>query len=197
MEWEINGTYFSPCSCKVGCPCSLGEKEADQGWCSGALVFDIKKGQANGVNLSGLKVALSVDWPGGFLGGDGTAKLYFEPGTSQEQMVSLESILEGKNGGVFEGIAQFISKWLPTGQAPIKIVGSDDQTHITIGDIGEMTIKPLKGANGELTKLLNGAAAFREEIILAKGTGSNWKDPEMRKWESGGHAEMSEFSWKA
>ena len=42
-----------------------------------------------------------------------------------------------------------------------------------------------------------GAAAFRDNVILARDAGSSWKDPEMRAWESGGHSEQADFDWSA
>ena len=58
-------------------------------------------------------------------------------------------------------------------------------------------VKSLRGPEDDFTKPLHGAATFREDTILAKGTGTCWQDPEMRQWESGGHAEFSEFDWSA
>ena len=76
MAWRITGTYYAPCSCNVGCPCTLGELEADRGWCSGTLVFDIQGGNVDGTNVGGTKVAVVGDWPSGFLAGNGTSRLY-------------------------------------------------------------------------------------------------------------------------
>jgi hypothetical protein len=72
-----------------------------------------------------------------------------------------------------------------------------DTTTISVAGIGELITTPLKGATGEYTRLMHGAATFRDNIILAKGSGSSWKDPEMRSWTSGGHSEQCEFDWSA
>jgi hypothetical protein len=50
---------------------------------------------------------------------------------------------------------------------------------------------------GDFTRLLHGAAAFRDDIIPGQGTCSRFYDPEMREWESGGHAERGDFDWSA
>jgi len=195
MAWRITGTYWSPCSCKVGCPCTLGEMEADQGWCSGALAFEITSGNVDGIDVGGSKVAMAVDWPGGMLSGDGTGRLYFDPSVSPQRRVALEAVLTGQRGGVFEAIAPLIPKILPSKEAPITIEKGAEETRIGVRNFGELVVKPLRGPTGAVTKLLNGAAAWREEIILAKGTGSRWHDTEMRAWESGGHAEQTDFDW--
>lgn len=197
MAWRITGTYYGPCSCKVSCPCALGEAEADQGWCSGILAFDIRTGNVDGVSVDGVRAVLVGDWPGGFLQGNGTARLYFDPSLPQRQRAALEEVLGGKKGGVFEAVGGLLSKVLPSKEAPINVQKGAEETHITVGTMGELVVRPLKGASGEYTRLLHGAATFRDDLILAKGIGSRWRDPEMRQWESGGHAEQADFDWSA
>lgn len=197
MAWKIAGTYYGPCSCKVSCPCELGEMEGDNGWCSGTLVFDIQRGTVDGTDVSGAKVVLAADWPSGFLGGNGTGRLYIDPSVSQQQRAALEPVLGGKSGGVFEVIGTLVPNILPIKEARITIQAGQEETHITVGDVGELVIKPLRGATGEYTRLLHGSATFRDDVILARGTGSRWHDPDLRQWESGGHAEQADFEWSA
>jgi hypothetical protein len=171
--------------------------EADQGWCSGSLAFDIRNGNIDGVDVNNCKVVLIGDWPGGMLAGNGTAILYFDPAVSQQQRSALEAVLGGQKGGVFGAIAPLIPNSRPSKTAPVNIQRGAEEIRITVGDFGELVTKPLKGATVEPTRLLHGSAAFRDDIMLAKGTGSWWHDPDMRQWESGGHAEYAEFNWSA
>lgn len=195
MAWHIKGTYYAPCSCKVGCPCILGEMEGDQGWCSGGQWVEIDSGEIDGVVVSGTRLAWVADWPKGFLGGQGTGRVYFDPSVLPEQRNALEALFKGQRGGVYEVVGQLVTQWLPTQEVPIDIKTTADETRITMGDIGTAIAKPLRGANGEITRLLHGAAAFRDNIGLANGRGTYWRDPEMRQWESLGHAEITEFDW--
>src|SRR5688572_9762613 len=89
MAWQFSGTYYAPCSCKVGCPCLLGELEADQGWCSGMVVMDIRSGNVDGLDISGTKVALLADWPSGFLAGGGKGRIHFDPSVGQDRRAPL------------------------------------------------------------------------------------------------------------
>ncbi len=157
MAWRITGSYYAPCSCKVGCPCALGELEADQGWCSTAIAFQVQSGHADGTDLSGAKVALAGDWPSGLLSGNGTARLYFDPAVSPEQRTALEAILSGQRGGVFEVLGTLITHVLPTQEAPITIQSGADETQVTVGDFGQLVVKPLRGPRGEFTRLLHAA----------------------------------------
>jgi hypothetical protein len=195
MAWHLSGVDYGPCSCDVGCPCILGETIADRGWCSAVRLWDIHSGEVDGVDVSGVRAALVADWPSGFLAGNGTARLYFNTGTSHEQRRGLEAVLTGKRGGVFEVLSSLISTWLPTRDAPIDVQASEQEARATVGDIGQVVVVPLRGTTGEVTRLLHGAAAFRDDLVLARGTGTHFHDPDLREWESGGHGERVDFDW--
>ena len=64
MSWRIAGSYFETCSCDVVCPCtaslSLG---ATNDYCRVVLVFGVKEGEVEGVDVSGLTVAAVADTP--------------------------------------------------------------------------------------------------------------------------------------
>jgi hypothetical protein len=197
MAWRITGTYYMPCSCDVGCPCDFGELEGDRGWCSAALVFDIRSGEVDGTNVSDTKVALAGDWPAGFLAGNGTGRLYFDPEVSQEQRSALEAVLSGQRGGIFELFAGLIPDVLPTREAPINIQPGEDTTRIKVGDFGALVVAPLRDPEGNITTVRHAVSAIVEDTVFAKGTGSSWRDREMRQWESGGHAEQGDFDWSA
>ena len=142
-------------------------------------------------------MALDGDSPRGFLSSNGTGRLYFDPSVSQEQRAALETVLSGQRGGVFEAIGSLAPTILPSKEAPINIQPGTVEIRITVGDFGMPMVKPLKGATGEYTRLLHGAAAFRDNIILAKGPGSYWRDSDMWQWESGGHADQANFGWSS
>jgi hypothetical protein len=197
MAWHIASTYYGPCSCNVGCPCELGEPDDDRGWCSGTLTFAIDRGNVDGTDVSGSKVTLVGDWPRGFVSGNGMGHLYFDSAISQKHRAALEAVLTGQRGGVFEAIGALITNTLPSKEASIDIKTGPEETRISVGDFGEMVVRPLKGATGEYTRLVHGAFTFRDNVILAKGSGSYWRDPEMRQWDSGGHAEQADFDWSA
>ena len=196
MAWQISGTDYGPCSCDLGCPCILGKMEGDRGWCSAVRLYDIRSGNVDGIDVSGAKVALIADWPSGFLAGNGTGRLYFDSGVSEEQRYALEAVLTGRRGGVFEVIGALVPNFLPSRETPIKIqVDEQGTAQAAVGDIGALVVMPLRGPEGDFTRLLHGAAAFRDDLILADATGTRFHDPELRDWESGGHGERIDFDW--
>ncbi len=195
MAWNIQGTYYGPCSCKVGCPCSLGEEDGDQGWCSGILAFDIRSGEVDGVDVGGTKAAVIADWPRGYLAGNGKGRFYVDPGVSDEQRAGLERALTGQAGGSLEALSALIPEWLPAQEAPISFGDGDEGTNITIGDIGQGVFKPLKNEEGGTTTVQNIPVAFTEPTVLGRGDGTRFHDPDLREWESLGHSESGDFDW--
>jgi hypothetical protein len=161
------------------------------------LAFDIATGDVDGEDIGGSQVILIGDWPSGFLAGKGIARLYFGTSVASRKRGALEKVFQGKMGGVWEPVGTLISQWLPSKEAAIHLKKDGDVMRISVAQYGELITAPLKGATGEFTRLMHGAAAFRDNVILAKGTGSSWHDPEMRAWESGGHAEQADFDWRA
>src|SRR5439155_11141546 len=131
----------------------------DQGWCSGTLAFDIRGGNVDGTDVGGTKAALTGDWPGGFLGGNGTGRVYFDPAVAQPQRTALEAVFSGQKGGVFEAIAGLVTKWQPAKEAPINIQKGAEEIRVTVGNFGELVVKPLVGPNVQPTTLHNAAAA--------------------------------------
>ena len=145
MAWRMTGTYYAPCSCKVGCPCELGETEGDRGWCSGSLAFAIDKGNVDGEDIGGSRVVLVGDWPSGFLGGNGTGRLYFDPSIAQKKRAALEKVFQGQMGGVWEPVATLMAKWMPSKEAAIQIKKDGDTTRVSVANFGELVTTPLKG----------------------------------------------------
>src|SRR3990172_7845518 len=104
MAWKMTGLTMEACSCKMMCRCTLGPTEPDQGWCSAALVIDVQRGNSDGVDLGGRKVAAALDFPGDFFGGNATGRLYIDDGAGAEQRRELEAIFMGKKGGPWEAM---------------------------------------------------------------------------------------------
>jgi hypothetical protein len=123
MAWQVSGQLTEFCSCKLMCPCWLGPTPApDQGWCSGAILYDIEQGQIDGIDVGGSKVVFAADWPGNFFGGQGTARLYLDDQASPDQRRELEAVFSGQKGGLLEGLmGAVITQWLPAQTARIVV----------------------------------------------------------------------------
>jgi hypothetical protein len=91
-----------------------------------------------------------------------------------------------------------ISTWLPA-QTTKFTMQHGEHPSVTIGNVGHVTIKPLKDQTGKPTRIQGAAAqaAFQiDSMHVASSKGSRWSDPELRAWE-GDSANLMSFSWKS
>ena len=64
MSWSLKGSYFETCSCDLMCPCNMSfDHGATYDYCRVTLVFNIKEGEIEGTDVSGIKVAAIADTP--------------------------------------------------------------------------------------------------------------------------------------
>jgi hypothetical protein len=132
------------------------------------------------------------------VGGNGTVRIYVDDGADASQMQELEAIFTGRKGGPGEVLKSLVTKWLPTQKAKIAVQGGDNPT-VTVGAVGQVTAKRISDDKGRVAKLVNApvlGAIQVETLDLARGDGTRFADPDMRRWESGGHAGLSPFSWR-
>jgi hypothetical protein len=199
MAWRVAGQFHELCSCTFLCPCWFGPAEPDQGWCSGALVFDIERGTADGLDLGGNTVVLLADWPGDFWAGNGTARLYIDERANPAQRRALEAIFSGQQGGPMGAVsAAVISQWLPAQSTPIEIHWGDTTTG-RVGEIGQITSQRVTNDAGEPATVHGAAAmgAFQlERLQVARTAGSHWADPDMRRWDADSGT-RAPFAWSA
>src|ERR1700730_7060055 len=94
MAWNLTAEFTETCSCTMLCPCWYGVQELmvmDQGWCASAWLLRVQQGSADGIDLSGRRLAMALDFPGPTLyDGNGTARLYVDDGRSADQRRELE-----------------------------------------------------------------------------------------------------------
>jgi hypothetical protein len=200
MAWQISGQLIEFCSCTIMCPCWLGPApQPDQGWCSGAIVYEIAQGQIDGLQVGGTLVVFAADWPGNFFGGQGTARLYIDDRASPDQRRELEAVFSGKKGGLLEGLlGAVITQWLPAQTARIAIQRGATLS-ITVGAVGQVTLTPLVDPSGRPTTVQGAAAqaAFQSASMqLASSKGTRWSDADLRAWE-GDSGTLHSFAWSA
>ena len=113
MSWHIRGSYFESCNCDAICPCrridGVAGGRSTHGVCTGVLSWVIEEGEADGVDLSGLPVALAGGYSDDEDGSPWTFVLYLDEQASAEQRAALESIFTGASGG--DALAHFPWAW--------------------------------------------------------------------------------------
>jgi hypothetical protein len=103
MAWRIRGTYFESCNCDPICPCRRIDGTAGgrstHGICLGVLSWLIEHGDCEGVDLSGLPVALASRYSDDEPGSPWTWILYVDEGASEAQRAAIEGIYTGRLEG--------------------------------------------------------------------------------------------------
>lgn len=199
MGWTMAGRFIDACSCKAVCPCLFGPAKPDQGWCSGALGFDIREGKSNGVSLAGTKAVMVLDLPGDFAGGNATVRLYIGDDASPKQRSELKDIFQGKRGGGWGAVAGLVTKWLPVQYTRIDLTGGD-QPGFTVPNVGVVALQYMKTADGKKSRVVNPPALAVLGIgseDMARSDGSRWSDPQMRAWKGGGAGGVARFKMSA
>jgi hypothetical protein len=204
MPWTVSGEMIETCSCNMLCPCWYGVQDLmvmDQGWCASPILFRLRDGTAEGVNLSGLTLALALFFPGPTLyDGNATARLYLEETATADQRSALEPIMQGKRGGPMQILAGLITTWLPTQTTSITVQEANGTVQATVGRVGQIHSQRLKNEAGQPMTMQNVGFAValqfdRQTAELAPSAGTRWSDPDLpRQWESKSGA-VGTFTW--
>jgi hypothetical protein len=204
MLWTLSGEMIETCSCNMLCPCWYGVQELmvmDQGWCASPILFRLRDGTADGVNLGGLTLALALFFPGPTLyDGNATARLYLEETATADQRSALEPIMQGKRGGPMQILAGLITTWLPTQTPPIMVQEANGTIQATVGNVGQIHSQRLKNEAGQPMMMQNVGFAValqfdQQRAELAPSAGTRWADPDLpRQWESKSGA-VGTFTW--
>ena len=200
MSWRISGSYFETCSCEVICPCtaslSLG---ATNDYCRVVLVFSVKDGEVEGVDVGGLTVAAVAETPRVMSEGNWRIGVFIDSAASDEQAEKLGGVFSGALGGPMEALGPLIGENLGVERAPIEVREEGTMHSVRIGDAVDFEIEDIvpfgveTGQPARLTDIfhpvgpdLNVAHATRSRID-AFGIGYEGKSAFSR----------SEFAWAA
>jgi hypothetical protein len=101
MTWSIKGTYFENCPCDMVCPCTTSgmAMPADYDRCTVVLAFHIDQGDVDGVDVSGLNVAVMADSPPLMTDGNWKLGMFMDAAASKEQAEAIGGVFSGALGG--------------------------------------------------------------------------------------------------
>ena len=103
MSWRISGSYFESCNCDAICPCRKIDGapggRSTHGECLGVLSWLIEEGEADGVGLDGLPVAMATRYSDDEEGSPWSWILYVDANATEEQREAIEAIYSGRLGG--------------------------------------------------------------------------------------------------
>jgi hypothetical protein len=200
MSWRIAGSYFETCSCDVVCPCtaslSLG---ATKDYCRVVLVFNVKDGEVEGVDVSGLTVAAVAETPKVMTDGNWRIGVFIDAAASDEQAEKLGGVFSGALGGPMEALGPLIGENLGVERAAID-VREDGLSHsVKIGDSVEFAIEdivPFGVESGEPARLVGIFHPAGSDLTVAHATRSQI-DAFGISYEGKAAFSRSEFAWAA
>jgi hypothetical protein len=150
--YQLEGRLLEVCTCGVLCPCWVGA-DPDGGTCDSALGWHIDSGTIQGVDVSGLTIALSVHIPGNVLKGNWRALVYVDDQATPAQQDALLAVFTGQLGGPIADLAALIGEVVGVERVPITFQVDKGKGTLLIGQAVRAELVPFTGATGELTTL--------------------------------------------
>ena len=159
MAWNLTGSYIETCSCELMCPCNLSfDHGATYDFCRVTLVFNIREGQVDGVDISGLKVAAIADTPKVMTDGNWRLGVFIDDQASDEQFDKLVQVFSGQLGGPMAALAPLVGEMLGVERAAIEVVDDGLRHSVTrrrrdrLRDRGHRPVRRRDGRTGSIRR---------------------------------------------
>ena len=153
MAYEIEGRLLEVCTCNVLCPCWVGE-DPDYKTCDTVIAWGIEKGSIEGVDVSGLTMAVSAHIPKNILTPKSwKAVVFVDDKASTDQEAAMIRLFTGQLGGAVADLAGLIGEVVAVERAPIAFTVDGGKGRLTIGSLVTAEMAPFMGATGQPTTL--------------------------------------------
>ena len=173
MAYRLSGSYAASCSCNLICPCPVdGTPTGPDGECKGFLVFSVKDGNLDDLDVSGVNFALYNHFPSNLTAGNWKVAIVIDNGASDEQAQAIETIVKGEAGGPFGDLSNFYGEVL--GIERDDVTFSDGvRPSASVGSSSEVTFEPLEGPDGSPTTVKGAMFGFAPEYRIGHGPGKS------------------------
>jgi hypothetical protein len=152
MPYHLEGRMLEACSCDAICPCWVGQ-DPDGGKCLGTIAWHFDKGNVDGIDVSGLTIAVAADIPGNALQGNWKAVVFVDDKASKQQEEALLNVYTGKKGGPVADLVKLVGTVVGVERVPIDFSIVQGNGHIKIGGTVTAEVESLKSATGAPTVL--------------------------------------------
>jgi hypothetical protein len=200
MAWSLRGSYAETCSCELMCPCNLTfDHGATYDYCRASLAFNIREGDVDGTDVSGLKVVVVIDTPKVMTEGNWKVALYVDDQSTDEQMEKLVSVYSGQVGGPMAGLAPLISEILGVERASIEMTDDGLRHTVKIGDALDFEVEdivPFGAETGEPVRFHGTSHPAGSDLTMAEATRSKINAMGI-EYEGKSGLSTAEFSWAA
>ncbi len=202
MAWRLEGTYFENCPCDMVCPCTTSglTMPADAERCRVVLIFNIDSGEVDGVDVSGLTVAVLADTPRVMAEGNWRVGMFMDADASEEQAEKLGAVFSGQLGGPMEAFAGLIGENLGVEVAPMEYVDDGRRHRVQIGELVEIEIEdfvPPQTPEGEVSKLTGIFHPVNSTLTIARATTSRFNAFGLEFSHEGKNGHSAPFFWSA
>ena len=200
MSWQLEGSYFETCSCDVMCPCTASlALGATRDRCNATLVFNVKKGEVDGTDVSGLTVAAIADTPKIMSEGNWRLGVFIDAAASDEQAEKLGAVFSGALGGPMQALGPLVAENLGVERAPIEVTEDGLRHSVRIGDVIDFEVEdvvPFGVEDGEPAVLTGIFHPAGSELTVAHATRSKI-DAFGISYEGRSAFSKSKFAWAA
>lgn len=157
MAWNIEGTYYENCSCDAVCPCTWSNmaRGATNDDCRVALLFEVEKGEIEGVDVAGTTCVVVMQTPRQMLEGNFKAGLIVGDDATDEQADGLSQVFSGAAGGPMAGLAPLIGEFLGVERLPVTVEHDGANHHIVVGDALDISLTKEATPEGDPIQLTN------------------------------------------
>lgn len=198
MSWKLSGSYFETCSCTVICPCTASLSfGATQDRCRVTLVFRVKEGNIEGVDVGGLTVAAVADTPKVMSEGNWRLGVFIDAAASEEQAAKLGGVFSGALGGPMAALGPLIGENLGVQREPIEVREDGVRHSIRIGTAVDFEIEdivPFGVETGQPARLSGIFHPASSDLNVAHATRSRI-DAFGIEYEGRAAFSASQFSW--
>jgi hypothetical protein len=139
------------------------------------LVFNIKDGEVDGTDVSGLKVAAIADTPKVMSDGNWRLGVVIDEAASDEQAEKLGGVFSGALGGPMEALGPLVGEQLGVERLPIEVQEDGLKHSVRIGDQIDFEVEdvvPFGVENGEPARLTGIFHPVSSELTVARATRS-------------------------
>ena len=200
VSWSLKGSYAETCSCELMCPCNFSfDHGATYDYCRATLVFNIRSGEIEGTDVSGLKAAVIIDTPKVMTDGNWRLGMFVDENATDNQLEKLTAVFGGQLGGPMEGLAPLIGEMLGVERASIEIVDDGLRHSVKIGNAIDFEIEdivPFGVETGEPVRLVGMFHPVSSEFNAAEATRSQISAFGI-EYEGKTGISTAEFSWAA
>ena len=144
MSWNLRGSYVETCSCELMCPCNLSfDHGATYDFCRVTLVFNIQRGDIEGTDIGGLKVALIADTPKIMTEGNWRLGVFIDDGATDQQLDKLVQVFSGQLGGPMAALTPLVGEMLGVERAAIDVHEDGLRHSVRVGDAIDFEIEDI------------------------------------------------------